>query len=179
MKKSSFFVAAAVVGLVGIVAQSQTAQAEVSARPGPVVIGTVAPPNFVLSTVKGVIKTGQAPLPGAPLTGFNCDDLYVSATSKEQVPPAPGNLFSTPKWTRGAKATGSWASGQCTFTVIVPPNTEFYVQVSPSNKDYPCDYITGMTITPGASPMMSVPKGQSKNTPDFVAQGKPACGYIY
>lgn len=177
-KLSSFALAASFLAAVSVMGPER-AQAAPTVGPVPTLRPTASPglPAFLFTTVKGTIKVSGAPMPGAPLGGWNCDDLWVGVSSKELASP-PGELFTPPKWTRGAKATGNWASGTCSFSVNIVPNSAFYVGVSPSAKDYPCDYIGGMLINPGSSPLMIVPKGQSKNTPDFTASGQPLCKNI-
>lgn len=179
-KLSSLVLAASFLAAISVLGPERAHGAE--PRPGtvPTVIGTITPPKFLLTTVRGNIKVAGIPAPSSgPLAGWGCDDLSVSVESKEQVPPAPGNLFPTPKWSKGAKATGNWASGTCSFTIAVPPNSQFYVRVGANAKDYPCDYIGGLFVSPSSSPVMSVPKGTSKSTPDFTASGAPTCSFIY
>lgn len=177
MKKlSSFALAASFLAALSVLGPER-ANADSTVRP------TASPsptafPQFAFTTVKGAIKVGAVPVPTGALAGWNCDDLVVSAESKEQVPPAPGNLFSTPKWSRSVKATGNWASGTCSFSINVVPNSAFFVTVGPASKDYPCDYIGGLGLAPSSSPLITVPKGTSKSTPDFVASGHPTCSFI-
>ena len=116
-------------------------------------------------------------MPGAPLTQWNCDDLAVSVESKEHNPPVP-DTFSSPKWRRSAKASGSWASGTCSFSINVVPNSAFFLTVGPTGKDYPCDTISGISITPYSSPAMTVPKGMTKTLPDYTAVGQPTCHIV-
>jgi len=170
-KISSLVLAASFLAAVSLLGPER---AQADAR---VVVTTM--PKFQLTAVKGAIKVAGIPAPSSgPLAGWNCDDLYVAVESKEQVPPAPGNLFPTPKWSKGGKATGNWASGTCTFQLGVVPNSAFYVRVGANGKDYPCDYIGGLFVSPSSSPLITVPKGTVKSTPDFTASGGPACQFI-
>lgn len=172
MKKLSSFVLG--VSFLAAIAVLGPERAHADTRINPVVL-----PKFQLTAVKGNIKVGGVAAPtSGPLAGWNCDDMYVSLESKEQLPLAPGALFPSPKWMKGAKATGSWASGTCTFQLGVVPNSPFYVRVSANGKDYPCDYIQGMLVGPAAVPVMTVPKGTVKQTPDFTVSGAPVCSFI-
>ena len=177
-KLSSFALAASFLAAVSVLGPER-AHADATVRPSPTIVNPGGGlPQFAFTTVKGSIKVGAVPAPSGQLAGWNCDDLVASVESKERIPPAAGNLFSSAKWSRSVKATGNWASGTCSFSINVVPNSEFFVTVGPSGKDYPCDYIGGMYINPGSTPAMSVPKGTSKNTPDFTAVGQPKCSYI-
>lgn len=181
MNKLNLLVASALVAAVGIVTQSGDAQAQapapqpsVQSRP---VIGAQPTPVLSLTRVQGSINVAGAPLPAAPLTGWNCDDLAVSVTSKELNPPPPGGGFASPKWQKFGKASGTWTSGTCSYSVVVVANSEFTVNVSPSAKDYPCGYIQGLNVTPGYSPAITVPSGQSK-VQNFTATGTALCKHV-
>jgi len=180
MKKISLLVATAVIACVGIVTQSNDASAEPAGAGAVRAQGPVAqvqtPVLFQFTRVSGTINVSGAPLPGAPLNGWNCDDLAVSVASQESIQPAGGG-FAYPKWQKSAKASGNWASGTCSYSITVVPNSAFTVGVSSSSKDYPCDYIQGLTFTPWYSPAITVPKGQTK-AQNFVATGTAKCGHI-
>jgi hypothetical protein len=80
--------------------------------------------------VKGTIKVAGANT--GSLT-FKCDDMVVEAFSEEQTKPPPGYKglwFSTPKWHRQAKATGSWSGGSCSYSVKVVAKSKFAVILS-------------------------------------------------
>ena len=163
-------------------------------------VPTVNPASYVFTYVKGTIRTNAVPLPGSPFTGWNCDDLLVNAISLAQGPPpaagqaavqqerprSPGSLpnwglgGSKPTWTKVVKPSGNWSSGQCTFSLTVPANSEFSIYVDINAKEFPCDFIPGLSVRPVGREdgeifvHMRIPRGDTK-TQDFLATGKPQC----
>jgi hypothetical protein len=73
--------------------------------------------------VKGTIKVAGAVTPG--ISGLKCDDLEVEVSSKEMTSPPPGYkgpwFGGVPVWQRHARATGTWASGSCSYVVTSCP----------------------------------------------------------
>jgi hypothetical protein len=85
--------------------------------------------NAHAQDVKDTIKVAGA---NTESLTFNCGDIVVEVFSEEQTKPPPGwkgLWFSTPKWHRQAKATGSWASGSCSYSVKVVANSKFAVDL--------------------------------------------------
>jgi hypothetical protein len=114
--------------------------------------------------VKGDIKVSGT----KGLTGLKCADVVVEVASKEQTTPPPGwkgPWFATPKWQRSAKASGTWASGSCGYSVKVVANSEFNVHLA-AETDVPCGGYDYATSTPAQSGWLKVAKGDSK-TQDF------------
>lgn len=132
-----------------------------------------------LSTIASTRIVGTINVPAPPtgeLAGFACPNLYVSATSKDTIPPPPGGLFSTPKWTRGVAATGTYSSGKCSYSMVVPGNSEFYLNVS-GNGSFACSYVaTWVGPTGAAVGPISVQIGTSKTQNLDVT--KVLCEYI-
>lgn len=87
------------------------------------------------------------------LANFACSNIHITATSKETIPPPPGGLFSTPKWTRSVAATGTYSSGKCSYSLSVPSGSEFYLSTG-SGGSFACNYVgvwlgpTGAAIGP-------------------------------
>jgi hypothetical protein len=152
MKKMRVLFASAVLVCVGIsVHTSADAQVQVS----PVVSPVVA--RLVASTVKGTITVPVNP--GQGLTGFKCENLVVFATSKDQTTPPEGGGFSSPKWTRHTLASGNWASGSCSYAMIVPANSAFVLSANGSGP-FECDVIPAFTT--GTGGWLTVAKAGSK-----------------
>lgn len=130
--------------------------------PGSPVVPGVAQ-RFQITRVQGEITVPAAfstigwASPAA-LNGFGCANLLVTATSKAQQPNTGGP--SIPEWTRSASATGTWASGKCSYTLVVPPASDFNLHTGPIGTDWACDNIL---ISGGTTPFQSVtPKGATK-----------------
>jgi len=114
--------------------------------------------RFFATTVSGNIK-----VPGAqtgPLTGFNCGNIHVIAQSKEMV--QNGGLFATPKWTRFGVASGNYASGECKYSMFVPPNSPFFLTTTGAG-NYHCDVIAAIMPGNGVVGPVSVPFATNKN----------------
>ncbi len=78
--------------------------------------------------IKGTIKV-PAPATSGPFVGFGCANLVVNANSKAKT----GPLSSKPVWTRSQKATGTYSSGTCSYTLVVPASPhEFTMAVGVS-----------------------------------------------
>jgi len=177
MKTTSLLFSVAVVTILGV-AGSASAQAPSVGPAAAVNRGPVVP--FLSTRVTGVIRTNGTAPGHAALNGYNCDDLDVIVTSKENNP-APAGTFATPKWVRTKHAAGTWSSGQCTFSIPVVPNSDFNVYVSAGVKDYPCQYVSNLIVSPGYSPWTKVPFGKSVALADFslsATGGKFYCGVI-
>jgi hypothetical protein len=87
----------------------------------------------------------------------------VSATSQATNPPPPGGLFSSPKWTHSAHATGNLASGTCAYSIVVPPNQSFAVSVGgAANATNVKCYLLGIGATPAQAGWFKVPLGATK-----------------
>jgi hypothetical protein len=116
-------------------------------------------PNAPQGEVKGDIKVAGAKSPG--FTGLQCDEIGIEVSSKDETPP-----LGVPKWERHAKATGSWASGSCSYEVNVPANSEFQVHLLADMKNVPCGGYDTVTSTPAETDWVSVNVGGVK-TQDF------------
>jgi len=117
--------------------------------------------------VTGTIKVAGAATTG--FTGLRCGDIVVDVSSKEQTSSPPGwtgPWFATPKWQRQANATGSWASGSCSYQVAVPAKSEFDVYLLPSIREVPCGGYDTVTSTPAQAGWFKVDAGDEK-TQDF------------
>jgi hypothetical protein len=125
-------------------------------------LGVVNPQilRFFSTTVKGTISVPGAP--GGPLNGFACGNITVNATSKDMKPPAPGSIFSSPKWTRSATATGNYASGTCSYSLAVPGGSAFYLDAG-GHGNFACDVVETWVGPQGAAiGPISVPLGTAK-----------------
>jgi hypothetical protein len=151
MLKKIVLASALALGL-GVLSQSSSAHADTKiVQLNPQVLQAVA------TNVHGTITVNPSQASGA-LAGFNCANLTIVATSKEYNPAPPG-MFSTPKWIRTANATGSWASGQCSYSIVVPGNQQFGLTAA-GNGNFDCAVIgVGLAGTPA---YQSVPKGTQK-----------------
>ncbi len=110
------------------------------------------------------------------LAGFACSNIYIGATSKDTIPPPPGSTFATPKWTRGAAATGTYSSGKCSYSFTVPSNSPFYLNTGVSG-NFLCGYMQAWIGTTGAAiGPISVPLGTTK-TQNF-AVTKVVCDWV-
>jgi hypothetical protein len=152
--------------------------------------------GVLVNNLSGTISVTPAK-PNYPLENFSCSDLVVYVTSRATTPAPAGSFFDTPKWTRHVHASGTWSSGTCSYSILVPAATgvdlpspcpgkvctgpvgwndqnAFNLTVQPYGHvpAYPCPLILGVN-TP-ASPWMSVPKGQSKSYA-LSALGTPMC----
>jgi hypothetical protein len=110
--------------------------------------------------VKGEIKVAGT----KGVAGLKCNDIVVDVASKEQTTPPPGwkgPWFATPKWQRQGKASGSWASGACSYSVKVVANSEFNVHLA-AETDVPCGGYDAATSTPAQSAWLKVAKGTEK-----------------
>ncbi len=130
--------------------------------------------QFMLTQVAGTF-TVPAP-PTGELTGFACSNIQITATSKDSNPPPSPNAFASPKWTRTTTAKGTYASGSCSYSMVVPAGSAFYLSASGVGQ-YACHYIatwigpTGTTVGP-----ITVPLATTK-TQNF-AITKVSCEYI-
>lgn len=167
-------------GLVALLGSSDaSADNKVVLSPAAGQIVLQMPPGWSPTVVKGTIKTpGGTPTSPA---GFGCGDLSVTASSKEMVQPPPNPdgspAFAYPKWERHVNATGQWSSGECKYTLFVPPNSAFYLNLSWGNHGA-CDYVSGITASPGYTGPFTLPKGGSK-VQDYTIAGTPQCGFVH
>ena len=179
MKTSACLFSLAVVTLLGVAGSASAQQPKIAPTAAAAAAARPAVTQFLTTRVTGVIRTtGTAP-GEASLNGYNCDDLDVIVSSKESSSTAS---FAPPKWVRTRHAVGTWSSGQCTFSVPVVANSEFNVYVSAGTKDYPCQYIGNLVVSPGYSAWTKVAFGKSVAVPDFTMSaqgGKFYCGMIY
>ncbi len=112
--------------------------------------------------LKGTIKVAGAKT--APIAPLKCDGVGVAVTSKEQTSAPPGFKgvwLPTPKWQRGARATGSWASGSCSYSIKVVPNSEFDV-VLQAAEGSGCGGYDVVSSTPAQAGWFKVSKGDTK-----------------
>lgn len=178
MKSLAFLLLAGVVAGGGGVVQAQQLQ---PLKPGPGPIMTAQPPVLALSMIKGEIK-----LPAAfsasgygsvsMLKNFNCSNLVITATSTEMKPKPPGQTGfwpPTPMWTKSANATGSWSSGKCNYTIVVPADKPFRL-VGGTSGSFSCSNIdVFVTDTPSSQ---TVPKSTTKT--DDLTVTKVNCNVI-
>jgi hypothetical protein len=101
--------------------------------------------------VKGTIEVKGAKIGGVGVRAAKCGDLSVSAVSKEY-------RGIEPRWQRHASATGTWASGSCSYTVKVVANSEFHVLVFGG----PCDSFSTLVTTPAQSDWFKLAPGDTK-----------------
>jgi hypothetical protein len=136
----------------------------------------VNPNIFVNWTwVKGTIKVPTNAATGN-LAGRTCGDIVVIANSQETKPPPPGGLISSPKWTHSVRATGSWASGTCSYAVTVVPGQSFAVYAdgaAPGATAVKCYYL-GMSFAPSQAGWFKLPVGATKEQ-DF-SLSSVSCG---
>ncbi|HKF22879.1 MAG TPA: G1 family glutamic endopeptidase [Candidatus Angelobacter sp.] len=116
-------------------------------------------PHVPTAEVKGDIKVAGAQAKG--FADLKCDEIAIEASSKDETPP-----LGVPKWERHANATGSWASGSCSYQVNVPANSEFQVRLLAAVKSVPCGGYDTVTSTPAETDWLSVNVGGVK-TEDF------------
>lgn len=112
---------------------------------------TSRPTSAVLQATK---ITGTFTVPAPPtgeLAGFACSNIYVSATSKDTLPSTGDmNLNPTPKWSRGVAATGTYSSGHCSYSIVVPANSAFYLNTGTSGT-FACSYVSAWLGPTGAA----------------------------
>jgi hypothetical protein len=170
MKKISALIAVAVVTCIGVSMQSGDAQAQLQVKPGVATspaAQTLRP--FVAPVVKGTIKVPAAAATGN-LAALSCSDIIVVATSQESNPPPAGGLFTSPKWTTHVAATGSWASGSCSYSLRVHANSNFAVSAGGGgvgNGGTSC-YLVLIDIAPAQAGWFKLPLSGSK-VQDFTA----------
>lgn len=116
-------------------------------------------PHIPLGEVKGDIKVAGAKTQG--FAGLECDEIGIEASSKDETPP-----LGVPKWERNANATGSWASGSCSYQVNVPAGSEFHVRLLAAVKSVPCGGYDTVTSTPSETGWVSV-NASGVKTQDF------------
>lgn len=171
MKKSI-----AVVGLSAIVASIVAADAD--AGPG-TSTGSSANRGVTRQSVLATKIVGKITVPAPPtgeLAGFACSNIIVTATSKEHLPPPGPNAFTVPKWERSIQATGTYSSGFCNYSLVVPGNSAFYLTAGGSG-NFACHYI-GTYIAPSGAGLGPITVAHlSSKTQDFSITA-PFCGYI-
>jgi hypothetical protein len=151
MFKKLVIASALALGL-GILSQSSSAQADTK-----IVQVNPAVMKAINTNVHGTITVTPSQASG-DLAGFQCSNLTIVATSKEYNPAPPG-VFASPKWTRTANATGSWASGQCSYSIVVPGGQQFGLTAG-GNGNFDCSVIAvGLSGTPQ---YQTVAKGTQK-----------------
>jgi hypothetical protein len=80
------------------------------------------------------------------------------------------NQFSQPKWVRTGKA--KITGGQCRYSIIVPPNKEFYLMASGHGRGFACTSIDVLLrLDQGLGPH-DVPLGGKKTVNLFVTNVK-------
>lgn len=112
-----------------------------------------------IATVKGEIKVAGAKTQG--FSALKCPQIAIEAASESETPPV-----GVPKWERHARATGSWASGSCSYQIAVPPDQKFHVRLLAGMKAVPCGGYDAVTSTPSETGWISVSPGGVK-TEDF------------
>ena len=94
------------------------------------------------------------------LANFQCSNLVIIATSKDQKPKPPNvDFWDSPVWTRSVQATGNWSSGHCSYSMVVPGDSQFKLSPGDIGSFNCAPIIIGMTNTPA---WQSVPKGTAK-----------------
>jgi hypothetical protein len=147
--------------LAALVAPSASAEATNQQAPvTPVALNASVIGNFVQWTyVKGNIKVPANTASGA-LAGMTCNDIIVSATSQATNPAPSGGIFTTPKWTHVAHASGTISSGSCAYSITVPPNQAFGVTVGgAANASNVHCYLLGLGTSPAQAGWFKVPLG--------------------
>jgi hypothetical protein len=135
---------------------------------------TVASAQIVRLLSTKVIGTITMPAPPAgTLANFQCSDVVVGAFSNEFTNPAPGDLMGTYKWTRVVKATGTISTGKCTYSMRIPPNSPFTIQLNGDLGNYNCHFI-GLNHAPSGT--ITVPLASTK-TKNFTVTGYN-CGFL-
>lgn len=131
--------------------------------------------QYVNTKVAGTINV-PAP-PGGALSGFACGNLAVTATSKDHHPVKPGQTFSAPKWTRTVKATGTYSSGKCSYSIGVPSKSDFFITAN-GEGNYACHYVATWIGSQGAAiGPIQVPLGTTR-TQNFTIS-KVSCEFIH
>jgi hypothetical protein len=161
-KTSALIIFAGVVALSTLVPTNADAQVQVTP--------TTPTSPVVVTAMKGTIKVPAVAASG-PFVGFGCANLVVRADSKAMTTAPPGATFFVPQpvWSRYHNATGTYASGACSYTLIVPASPhEFTMAVGVSfipTAPQHCD-IEDAPAT-GLGGYWTVPKGTTK-TNNFV-----------
>jgi hypothetical protein len=104
--------------------------------------------------------TGAIAIPAqsGKLKGFTCANITVVATSRDLLPHAP-NEFGAPKWVRIGKA--KMIAGVCRYSIIVPPNSVFYLTAGGHGRGFACAFID-VLLNPSALGPHMVPLGMKK-----------------
>jgi hypothetical protein len=113
--------------------------------------------RFFATTVTGKISLPN--VTDSSLTGFGCSNVSVTATSKDMKPPAPGALFSSPKWIRSANA--SVVNGECHYSINVVPGSAFFLTTS-GHGNYHCDVVETVMPSNGYVGPVTVPFNTTK-----------------
>jgi hypothetical protein len=79
-------------------------------------------PNISNTNVSGVIAVTPNALNDPMAAGYSCATIDVYAMSKAMVP-ADATSPAHPKWIRSVSATGTWTSGSCSYSFLVPAAT--------------------------------------------------------
>jgi hypothetical protein len=108
------------------------------------------------------------------LEKFTCANITVIATSKALLPHYP-NEFGAPKWVRTTKA--KMIAGKCSYSIVVPPSSEFYVTAAGHGRGFACTSIdVWLTPTGAALGPIAVPFGGTKRL-DLVVE-KVTCNTL-
>jgi hypothetical protein len=164
MKKISALFASVCVLATFVASNASADNKPVNPAVNPAVVATAT--IFVNYTwVKGTIKVPTAAAVGN-LAGLTCADIHVSAVSQEQNPPPPGGLFQSPKWSHTVAATGSWASGTCSYALTVVPGHNFAVSAGGTGPGTAANalkcYILPISTTPAQAGWFKLALGATK-----------------
>jgi len=169
--------------VLGLAVVTQAGDADAQGVPtvttaGPALTAQPAIAKFIVTRITGEITvpaqfSSEGYGSAASLNGFNCSNLVITAESTELVPVPPGQFGYQHVWTRSVHATGNWASGKCSYSLIVRPDSDFAL-VAGSSGEWACDYIS-MPLA-GTPNKQKVAKGTTKT--DNMTLTKVACGRI-
>jgi len=144
----------------------------------------VRPQGFKLmvTTIKGEITVpstfssgnyGNGPV-ALGQGGFGCSNIVVIANSKEMKPRPPGTTgfyIDQPVWTKSVNASGSYASGKCSYSMVVPGDQQFSLNAG-TNGSFDCSVIS-LDFGNSTPQWQSVPKGTQKT--DNLSLSKITC----
>jgi hypothetical protein len=143
--------------------------------------------KFQVTMIKGDVQTipasqftGSGYGSGSMLSGFQCSNLTIVATSTATKPRPPGHQgFWPPQpiWQRVDVASGNWASGKCQYSLIVPGGESFRLSAGNTGGNFECHYVSiGLTEVTGGQDGQSVPSNTVKT--DNVKITDVVCGII-
>jgi hypothetical protein len=126
----------------------------------------------MVSKILATRVTGKIALPAqsGKLKRFACANVTVVATSKDLLPHGP-NEFGQPKWVQTGKATG-----RCTYSIIVPPNSLFYLTAG-GHGPFACTSID-VYITPTGAALGPIHVGLGKTRTVNLSVKKVTCNTL-